>query len=1007
MEYRPTEWDARAQQLWRSLDVYRADFPSDRKPFYVLDMFPYPSGAGLHVGHPLGYIASDIVSRFKRHQGFNVLHPMGFDAFGLPAEQYAIQTGQHPAVTTETNIERYREQLNRLGLGFDWSREVQTCDPDYYRWTQWIFIQLFGAWYNKAVERAEPIETLVAHLTARGTEGLNAACHGEPTCTAAEWAAMDAAQREALLQHFRLAYRSESLVNWCPALGTVLANDEVVNGLSERGGHPVIQKPMLQWSMRISAFAQRLLDGLDELNWSDSIKESQRHWIGRSQGARIRFKVLTRSAGEVGEVGEVGKVGKVGEVGQGTNEPISSGANELTSQRASELTSQRANELTSQRANELTSQRANELTSQRANELTSQRANELTGAAGDANVLEVFSTRPDTIFGATFMVVAPEHPMLGAWTTEAQRAEVEAYCERAARRSERDRQADTKTVSGVCTGTYVEHPFTGAPIPVWTSDYVLMGYGTGAVMAVPGHDSRDHALAKAMGLPIVQVVASSEPVDVQAEAYEAKSGRAMASGFLDGLSTVEAIDRAIAELEQRGLGERTVQYRLRDAVFGRQRYWGEPIPIAYRDGVPEALSVEELPLKLPAVDKYLPTEDGEPPLARAERWVSAEGLPLETTTMPGWAGSSWYFLRYMDPKNSSAPVDRAAADYWGQVDLYVGGSEHATGHLLYSRFWTHALHDLGHIGFNEPFKRLVNQGMIQGISAFVHRIEGTHTVVSAELAGQYATQKLHVDVSLVNERNEVDRDALRAWMPSWAGTEFIPAEGPIKVEREVEKMSKSKYNVVNPDALADQYGADAVRLFEMFLGPIEQSKPWDTQGMSGVVGFLKKSVRLMDKIHGGEATPEELRTLHQLIDKMQRDVETLSFNTSVSAMMIAVNAWGGIPRLAQSTLRSFAVLLEPFAPHTAEALWAELGGDGSVVLAPYPVLNPEYLVKDSISYPVQFNGKTRFQLEMPASASAAEVETAVMAHEKTAHFLEGRSPKKVIVVPGRIVNVVG
>ena len=936
MEYRPTEWDARAQQLWRSLDVYRADFPSDRNPFYVLDMFPYPSGAGLHVGHPLGYIASDIVSRFKRHQGFNVLHPMGFDAFGLPAEQYAIQTGQHPAVTTEVNIERYREQLNRLGLGFDWSREVQTCDPDYYRWTQWIFIQLFGAWYNKQSERAEPIETLVAHLNARGTEGLNAACHGEPQCSAAEWAAMDAAQREALLQHFRLAYRSESLVNWCPALGTVLANDEVVNGLSERGGHPVVQKPMLQWSMRISAFSQRLLDGLDELNWSDSIKESQRHWIGRSQGARIRFKVLAGGAGKATG----------------------------NQQRAA-------------------------------------------GGVGEADVLEVFSTRPDTIFGATFMVVAPEHPMLGEWTTEAQRAEVEAYCEQAARRSERDRQADTKTVGGVFTGTYVEHPFTGAPIPVWTSDYVLMGYGTGAVMAVPGHDSRDHALAKAVGLPIVQVVASSEPVDVQAEAYEAKSGRAMASMFLDGLATADAIDRAISELGSRGLGERTVQYRLRDAVFGRQRYWGEPIPIAYRDGVPEALPVDELPLKLPVVDKYLPTEDGEPPLARAERWVSAEGLQLETTTMPGWAGSSWYFLRYMDPKNANAPVDRSAADYWGQVDLYVGGSEHATGHLLYSRFWTHALHDLGHIGFREPFKRLVNQGMIQGISAFVHRIEGTQTVVSAELAGQYSTQKLHFDVSLVNERNEVDRDALRTWMPSWAGTEFIPSEGPIKVEREVEKMSKSKYNVVNPDALADQHGADAVRLFEMFLGPIEQSKPWDTQGMSGVVGFLKKSVRLMDKRHDGKATPEELRTLHQLIDKLQRDVETLSFNTSVSAMMIAVNAWSGIPQLAQSTLRDFAVLLEPFAPHTAEALWAELGGEGSVVLAPYPVLNPEYLVKDSINYPVQFNGKTRFQLEMPASATATEVEAAVMAHEKTAHFLEGRSPKKVIVVPGRIVNVVG
>jgi len=921
MEYRPTEWDARAQQLWRDLAVYRADFPSDREPFYVLDMFPYPSGAGLHVGHPLGYIASDIVGRFMRHKGFNVLHPMGFDAFGLPAEQYAIQTGQHPAATTEANILRYREQLNRLGLGFDWSREVQTCDADYYRWTQWVFLELFNAWFNKGSARAERIETLMEHLSARGTEGLEAACHGKPECSAAEWAQMNPSEREALLQHFRLAYRSESLVNWCPELGTVLANDEVVNGLSERGGHPVVQKAMLQWSMRISAFAQRLLDGLEDLNWSDSIKETQRHWIGRSQGARIAFKVL--------------------------------------------------------------------------------------GGLGEAGLLEVFTTRPDTIFGATFMVIAPEHPLLSQWTSMDQKADVDAYRERAARRSERERQADTKSCSGVFTGSYVEHPFTREPIPIWTSDYVLLGYGTGAVMAVPGHDSRDHALAKAMGLPIVQVVASTEPVDVQQEAFEAKSGRAMASDFLNGLSTLEAIDRAIEELQSRGLGTRTLQFRLRDAVFGRQRYWGEPIPIAYRDGVPEGLDAAELPLRLPAVDKYLPTEDGQPPLARAEHWFSAEGLPLETTTMPGWAGSSWYFLRYMDPRNDRALVGRAAADYWGQVDLYVGGSEHATGHLLYSRFWTHALHDLGHIGFKEPFKRLVNQGMIQGISAFVHRIEGGKTVVSAELAGGYSTQKLHVDVSLVNERNEVDQDALKAWMPDWAETQFIPAQGPIRVEREVEKMSKSKYNVVNPDALADQHGADAVRLFEMFLGPIEQSKPWDTQGMSGVISFLKKSARMLPKRQRGKASAEELRILHHLIDKLQRDVETLSFNTSVSAMMIAVNAWSALPEIAESTLLDFAVLLEPFAPHSAEAMWAELGAQRSVVLAPYPILLPEYLVKDTVLYPVQFNGKTRFQLEMPSSASAAEVESAVLAHERTAHFLEGRTPKKIIVVPGRIANVVG
>ena len=886
----------------------------------MLDMFPYPSGAGLHVGHPLGYIASDIVGRFMRHKGFNVLHPMGFDAFGLPAEQYAIQTGQHPAATTEANILRYREQLNRLGLGFDWSREVQTCDADYYRWTQWVFLELFNAWFNKGSARAERIETLMEHLSARGTEGLEAACHGKPECSAAEWGQMNAAEREALLQHFRLAYRSESLVNWCPKLGTVLANDEVVNGLSERGGHPVVQKAMLQWSMRISAFAQRLLDGLDDLNWSESIKETQRHWIGRSQGARIAFKVL--------------------------------------------------------------------------------------GGLGEAGLLEVFTTRPDTIFGATFMVLAPEHPLLSEWTSPAQKAEVDAYRERAARRSERERQADTKSVSGVFTGSYVEHPFTREPIPIWTSDYVLLGYGTGAVMAVPGHDSRDHALAKAMGLPIVQVVESTEPVDVQQEAFEAKSGRAMASDFLNGLSTLEAIDRAIEELQSRGLGTRTLQFRLRDAVFGRQRYWGEPIPIAYRDGVPEALDAAELPLRLPAVDKYLPTADGEPPLARAEHWVSAEGLPLETTTMPGWAGSSWYFLRYMDPRNDRALVGRAAADYWGQVDLYVGGSEHATGHLLYSRFWTHALHDLKHIGFKEPFKRLVNQGMIQGISAFVHRIEGSKTVVSTELAGGYSTQKLHVDVCLVNEHNEVDRDALTAWMPDWNETQFIPAQGPIRVEREVEKMSKSKYNVVNPDALADQHGADAVRLFEMFLGPIEQSKPWDSQGMSGVISFLKKSARMLPKRQRGEASEEELRILHHLMDKLQRDVETLSFNTSVSAMMIAVNAWSALPEMAESTLLDFAVLLEPFAPHCAEAMWAELGASGSVVLAPYPILLPEYLVKDTVLYPVQFNGKTRFQLEMPSSASAAEVESAVLAHERTAHFLEGRTPKKIIVVPGRIANVV-
>ena len=869
----------------------------------------------MHVGHPLGYIASDIVARYKRHRGYNVLHPMGYDAFGLPAEQYAIQTGQHPAITTEANIARYREQLDRIGFSFDWGREVRTCNADYYQWTQWIFIQLFHAWFNEASGKAESIDTLIAHLAAQGTEGLRATHHGDPACTPEEWSNFDAAEREAFLQQFRLAFRSESVVNWCPALGTVLANDEVVDGRSERGGHPVVQKPMLQWSLRISAYAQRLLDGLDSLDWSDSMKETQRNWIGRSQGARVRFG--------------------------------------------------------------------------------------LPSIEGEA--LEVFTTRPDTLYGVTFMVIAPEHPMLASLTTDAQREEVEAYQEASARRSERDRQADTKTISGAFTGAYASHPFTGAPVPIWTSDYVLMGYGTGAIMAVPAHDSRDYAFAKHFDLPIQAVVAGG---DLAVESYDAKEGALVNSDFLNGLQVKEAIERAIVEVEARGLGERRVQYRLRDAVFGRQRYWGEPIPVAYRDGVPETLPLEELPLVLPAVDAYLPTEDGEPPLARAAAWQSREGLPLETTTMPGWAGSSWYFLRYMDAQNDGAFAAKDKVDYWNQVDLYVGGSEHGTGHLLYSRFWGHVLKDLGHIPFAEPFQKLVNQGMIQGISAFVHRLEGTQTYVSSDALQGRKSQRIHVDVRFVNEKDELDRDGFKAWLPEFSQATFEPTDGPIKLDREVEKMSKSKHNVINPDAICADHGADALRLYEMFLGPLEQSKPWDTKGLSGVTGFLRKVTRLMDKRSADAASKDELKTLHKLIEKVEKDMENLSFNTTVSAMMIAVNEWSGQTSISTSTLREFAILLSPLAPHLAEELWEQLGGTTSMAYVPFPVLNPEFLVEDAIQYPVQFNGKTRFFVEVPTTNTAAEVEALVRAHEKTEGYVDGKTIRKVIVVPGRIVNVV-
>ena len=905
MEYRPSDIEPKWQAHWREQSIYAAKFPSDKPKYYVLDMFPYPSGAGLHVGHPLGYIASDIVARYKRHKGFNVLHPMGFDAFGLPAEQYAIQTGQHPASTTEANIDRYIKQLNRIGFSFDWAGDMRTCEPDYYRWTQWIFLELFDSWYNLSSGKAEPISSLTDHLSTQGSEGLKAHVpdHIQP-CSASQWAAFSPKESEAYLQQFRLAYRSESTVNWCPKLGTVLANDEVVNGLSERGGFPVMQKPMLQWSLRISAYAQRLLDGLEGLDWSHSIKETQRHWIGRSEGASMGFDI-----------------------------------------------------------------------------------------EGHPQQLAIFTTRPDTLFGVSFMVLAPEHSLVKSLTTAAERSAVDAYIDQASKRSERERMMDNKSVSGAFTGAYAIHPFTKEKLPIWISDYVLASYGSGAIMAVPAHDERDHAFASFFKLPIRQVIDPDRSIMVE-------------SDFLNGLTVEDAIKASIDRIAKDQRGDRKVQYRLRDAVFGRQRYWGEPIPVVYRDGVPEALSTEELPLVLPAVDAYLPTESGEPPLARASDWTSAEGLPIETSTMPGWAASSWYFLRYMDPNNDKTFAAKEAMDYWGQVDLYVGGSEHATGHLLYARFFGHFLNDRQHIPFPEPFKHMVNQGMIQGISGFVHREEGSNIYLSKALAKGRKTQKIHVDISLLDKHDAIDLDRFRAWLPDHADVVFEPANGPIIVEREVEKMSKSKYNVVNPDHIIDEHGADALRLFEMFLGPIQQSKPWDTKGLSGVTSFLRKVMRLMDRVEDIEGSKDEQRVLHVLMDKVERDIESLSLNTSVSAMMIAVNQWSEMPKLSKASMKDFAIILSPFAPHVAEEIWQLLDGSESITLVPYPKLNKAMLVNDEITYPVQFNGKTRFMLTVAASADKAAIEAMVMADERSVKYVADKTVRKVIVVSQRIVNVV-
>ncbi|MBR0501357.1 MAG: leucine--tRNA ligase [Bacteroidales bacterium] len=902
MEYNFVDIEKRWQAYWAEHHTFRAQTDPSKPKYYVLDMFPYPSGAGLHVGHPLGYIASDIYSRYKRLKGFNVLHPMGYDAFGLPAEQYAIQTGQHPARTTEQNIARYRQQMDRIGFSYDWEREVRTCDPAYYKWTQWAFLEMFNHWYNPETDKAEPIETLIERFKADG-----------------RWDGLSEKERSDLLMDYRIAYLGETSVNWCPKLGTVLANDEVKEGYSVRGGFPVEQKKMKQWQLRVSAYAERLLSGLDTLDWTDSLKEMQRNWIGKSQGAEMVFHVFN----------------------------------------------------------------------------------------GDKEYeMTIFTTRADTVFGVTFMVLAPESDWVEKLTTPEQKEAVEAYLLQAKKKTERERIAETRRVTGVFTGSYAVNPLTGDKVSVWISEYVLAGYGTGAIMAVPAHDSRDYVFAKTFNLPIVPVVEGS---DISESSFDAKEGIMCNSGFLNGMSVKEAIPAAIDYVEAHGLGRRKINYRLRDAIFSRQRYWGEPFPIYYKDGIPQAMPFECLPLQLPEVDKFLPTESGEPPLARAKDWTY-EGYPIETSTMPGFAGSSAYYLRYMDPHNDNALVSHEADDYWRDVDLYIGGTEHATGHLIYSRFWNKFLYDCGYVCEQEPFKKLINQGMIQGRSNFVYRIKNTNTFVSCGLKDQYDTTEIHVDVNIVyNDR--LDTEAFKRWMPDFANAEFILEDGEYICGNAIEKMSKSMFNVVNPDSVCERYGADTLRMYEMFLGPLEQSKPWDTKGIDGVHRFLRRLWKLFfDRdtfsVSDEKATAAELKVLHKLIAKEQDDIEHFSFNTTVSAFMIAVGDLTELKCNKREILEPLLILLSPFAPHIAEELWHMLGHTESISFASYPEYNAAYTVEDAVKYPVQFNGKMRFLIELPKSMGREEVEAAVRADANTAKYLQGSAIRKVIVVPGKIINIV-
>ncbi|PKD20620.1 leucine--tRNA ligase [Salegentibacter salinarum] len=952
MSYNFNEIEAKWQKYWAENQTFRASNSTDKPKYYVLDMFPYPSGAGLHVGHPLGYIASDIYARYKRHSGFNVLHPQGYDSFGLPAEQYAIQTGQHPALTTAKNIKRYREQLDKIGFSFDWSREVRTSDPEYYKWTQWIFIQLFESWYDMEAEKSRAISELEEVFASEGNSRVNAACDDDvEEFSADSWNNFSSEEKQRIFLKYRLTYLAETEVNWCPQLGTVLANDEIVNGVSERGGYPVVRKKMMQWSMRISAFSERLLQGLDQLDWTESLKESQRNWIGKSVGAMVHFNLYGETLKKVKDDGSLSEHQKR---------------------------------------------------------------------------ISVFTTRPDTIFGVSFMTLAPEHDLVKKITTPQQKEEVEAYVAASAKRSERERMADVKSITGVFTGAYAEHPFTKEPVPIWIGDYVLAGYGTGAVMAVPCGDQRDYDFAKHFEIPIPNIF---ENADISEAAFSGKEGTVITnSDFLSGLEYKEALQKVILELEKTGHGYGKTNYRLRDAVFSRQRYWGEPFPVYYVNGMPQIIDAQHLPLRLPEVEKYLPTETGEPPLGNATTWAwdtksnevvrnkeidDKTVFPLELNTMPGWAGSSWYLFRYMDAGNDNEFVSKEAQRYWENVDLYIGGSEHATGHLLYSRFWTKFLYDRGQLSVEEPFKKLINQGMILGQSAFVYRLEGDNVLVSKNLVGKNEVQPIHVDVSLVNHSDELDIKGFKEWRPEFKDAKFLTEkDGSYIVGREVEKMSKSKYNVVNPDDICEDYGADTLRMYEMFLGPLEQAKPWNTAGITGVHNFLKKLWKLY---HSGEkfevseekASADSLKTLHKTIKKVTEDIEEFSFNTSVSTFMICVNELSAQKCNSREVLEPLAILIAPYAPHIAEELWSKLGNSESIVTATYPVFEEKYLVESTKNYPISFNGKMRFTMELPLNMQKVEMEKTVMADERTQKQLEGRTPKKVIVVPGKIVNIVG
>ena len=938
MQYNFKEIEDKWQDYWAKNETFKANNASDKPKYYVLDMFPYPSGAGLHVGHPLGYIASDIYARYKRHKGFNVLHPQGYDSFGLPAEQYAIQTGQHPAKTTEENIKTYRRQLDQIGFSFDWSREVRTSNPAYYKWTQWIFIQLFNSWYNLDSDKAEDISTLISIFEKEGNISVNASCDDEiQEFTPVQWEAFSKKEQEEIVLQYRLTFLSDTEVNWCPELGTVLANDEIVNGVSERGGFPVVRKKMTQWSMRISAYAQRLLDGLKSIDWPQPLKDSQTNWIGRSQGAMVSFKIDSHD-----------------------------------------------------------------------------------------EIIDVFTTRPDTIFGVSFMTLAPEHNLVSKITTETQKDSVQNYIKATAKRSERERMADVKTISGVFTGAYAIHPFSGEKVQIWIGDYVLAGYGTGAVMAVPCGDQRDYDFAKHFKIPIPNIF---EGVDISEQAHTDKEGTIIAnSDFLSGLSYKKALKLSIYELEKQEIGHGKVNYRLRDAVFSRQRYWGEPFPVYYVDGMPQMIDETHLPIVLPEVEKYLPTEDGQPPLGNADTWAwdsvnnkvvgndeinNTSVWPLELNTMPGWAGSSYYFNRYMDPHNETEFASKESLNYWKEVDLYIGGSEHATGHLLYARFWQKFLFDKGLVPVDEFAKKLINQGMILGTSAFIFREDGTNRFYSKGLLEGKIGQLIHVDVSLVNTSDELDIEAFKSWREDFKDAKFIYEDnGIFKVSREVEKMSKSKYNVVNPDNICAEYGADSLRLFEMFLGPLEQAKPWKTSGISGVHSFLKKLWKLFYNgeelsISDSAPTAEELKTLHKTIKKVEEDIENFSFNTSVSTFMIAVNELITQKCNKRAILEPLLILISPYAPHIAEELWEKLGNTESISTAPFPIFEPQYLVESSKNYPVSFNGKMRFTMELPLDMTKDDIEKVVLAHQKTQAQLAGRVPKKIIIVPGKIINIVG